>query len=433
MKHSNDISAIPSLKTALKFIFASVILLSFSGCSLSELLFEGRMSTWDPKGPIAEMQLEVFWYTIWVTCILFVLVAGALFIAVWKFRETPENKDEPIPPAGHGNPLVEVGLIAGSIIMLVFIAVPTVKGIWYQHELPEGNAEYEAKYGDYENNLLGNWYAGAIAEGEEEEVLTVKAYGWQWWWSFEYPQLDGVVTANELVIPKGKVVKIELRSKDVIHSFWLPKIAGKVDLMPGRVNWMWIQADELGYYYGQCAEYCGDSHAYMLFRAEVVEPEDFQGWIEHQKREIPAPEGFDSWASWSAASFKNPEIATTDYLKGAQAYMQKGNCAMCHNINGMSAGKIAPDLTNVKDRKSLAAGWMENATADDSAVDKQAQYDNLVEWIYESQNVKPGNLMYYPANGLKNIINPTDEDGNPLPQKLTREDVEHIATFLQQI
>ncbi|MGB0371663.1 MAG: cytochrome c oxidase subunit II [Opitutales bacterium] len=432
MKRSSDKSILSRLSLSVKLLASSLAVMALSGCSLNELLFEGRMSTWDPKGPIAEMQLEVFWATIWVTVILFFLVAGSLFYAVWKFRETPENKDEPMAPVGHGNPLIEIGLIAGSILMLVFIAVPTVKGIWYQHSLPEGNEEYEARYGDYENNLLANWYDGDIVEGEEDEVLTVKAYGWQWWWSFEYPQLDGVVTANELVIPKGKVVKIELRSKDVIHSFWLPKIAGKVDLMPGRVNWMWIQADEEGYYYGQCAEYCGDSHAYMLFRAEVVEPDAFADWIDHQKREIPAPEGFDSWGAWNGEAFNNPEIATTEFLKGALAYMQKGNCAMCHNINGVSAGKIAPDLTNVKDRKSLAAGWMENVT-EDGEVDKQAQYDNLVEWIFHSEKVKPGNLMYYPASGLKNIIHPEDENGNPLPPRLTEEDVKHIATFLQQI
>ena len=423
----------PRIFTALKLLSASLLLLPMGGCSLSELLFEGRMSTWDPKGPIAEMQLEIFWVTIWVTCILFFIVAGALFYAVWKFRETPENKDEPMAPAGHGNPLIEIGLIAGSIIMLVFIAIPTVEGIWFQHELPEESAEYEEKYGDYENNLLAKWYDGEIAEGEEDEVLVVKAYGWQWWWSFEYPQLEGVVTANELVIPKGKVVKIELRSKDVIHSFWLPKIAGKVDLMPGRVNWMWIQADEPGYYYGQCAEYCGESHAYMLFRAEVVEPEDFQPWIERQQRQIAAPEGFESWASWSAATLKDELLVSSDFLKGAQAYMQKGACAMCHNINGVSAGKIAPDLTNVKDRKSLAAGWMENVTADNQ-VDVEKQYENLVEWIYHSEDVKPGNLMYYPANGLQNIINPPlDKNGGPVRPALTKQDVAHIATFLQEI
>ena len=409
------------------------LLLVWAGCEYKGPLFEGRMSTFDPKGPIAKMQLELFEVTVIVTVILFFAVAGSLFYAVWKFRETPENKDEPMAPVGHGNPLIEIGLIAGSILMLVFIAIPTVEGIWMQHTLPEDNAEYEEQYGDYENNLLGNWYAGDIAEGEDDEVLTIKAYGWQWWWSFEYPQLDGVVTANELVIPKGKVVKIELRSKDVIHSFWLPKIAGKVDLMPGRVNWMWIQADEAGYYYGQCAEYCGDSHAYMLFRAEVVEPEDFQGWVEHQTREIPAPEGFDSWGAWNAAALKQPELANTDFLKGARAYLQKGNCAMCHNINGVSAGLIAPDLTNVKDRKSLAAGWMENITPE-GEVDTQLQYDNLVEWIYHSEDVKPGNLMYYPANGLQNIINPPlDESGSPTRDPLTKEDVEHIATFLQNI
>lgn len=384
--------------------------------------FKGRMSTFDPKGPIAQMQLEVFYVTVWVTLFLFIAVGGALLYAVWKFRETPENKDDPIPRVGHGNPLIEIGLIAASILMLVIIAIPTVQVIWEQHELPVDSERYEEQYGDYENNLLANWYDGAIAEGEEDEVLTIKAYGWQWWWSFEYPQLDGVVTANELVIPKGKVVKIELRSKDVIHSFWLPKIAGKVDLMPGRVNWMWIQADEPGYYYGQCAEYCGDSHAYMLFRAEVVETDEFADWIQHQQREIPAPEGSSSWGEWLGKVNADPEIADTPYLKGAQKYFQ-ARCSYCHGMNGVSNGVIAPDLTNVKDRKSLAAGWMENVTPE-GEVDKEQQYENLVEWIFHSEKVKPGNLMYYPSQGLKSLI----EDGT-----LTEEDSRNLATFLQEI
>ena len=417
----------PIFKRITFSLFAIAALLGMTGCD-----FKGRMSTFDPKGPIAEMQLEIFYITVWVTLFLFIAVGGALLYAVWKFRETPENKNDPIPRVGHGNPLIEVGLIAASILMLVIIAVPTVQAIWEQHELPVDSERYRERYGDYEQNLLGNWYDGDIADGEEDEVLVIKAYGWQWWWSFEYPQLDGVVTANEMVIPRGKVVKIELRSKDVIHSFWLPKIAGKVDLMPGRVNWMWIQADEPGYYYGQCAEYCGDSHAYMLFRAEVVEPDEFETWIDRQQRTIEAPEGYDTWGAWLGATNQDESLANTPFLKGAKAYFAN-NCSYCHAINDMSMGNIAPDLTNVKDRKSLAAGWMENVTADNQ-VDVPKQYENLVEWIFHSDQVKPGNLMYYPSQGLINYINPPlGDDGQPIRTPMTLEDAENIATFLQEI
>ncbi|NBX34972.1 hypothetical protein EBR16_06390, partial [bacterium] len=133
------------------------------------------------------------------------------------------------------------------------------------------------------------WYGAAgLDKAVADQVLEIDVIGKQWWFRFEYPQLGLTNDAkhsvpNEMVIPKGVAVRINLRSEDVIHSFWIPKIAGKVDLMPGRKNHLWIQADQVGHYYGQCAEFCGDSHAYMLFRCEVVEPADFAKWVAAQK------------------------------------------------------------------------------------------------------------------------------------------------------
>ncbi|NBV48582.1 MAG: hypothetical protein EBR95_05980, partial [Verrucomicrobia bacterium] len=179
-----------------------------------------------------------------------------------KFRSRPGDENKPaIIEEGHGNPLIEIGLITASIGALVIIAIPTLSAIWYTDDVPAESVP---------TSKLAAWYPRVeggrenYAKSVEEQVLEVDVIGKQWWFRFEYPQLGLTNDAkhsvpNELVIPKGKAVRINLRSEDVIHSFWVPKIAGKVDLMPGRKNHMWIQADQTGHYYGQCAEFCGDS------------------------------------------------------------------------------------------------------------------------------------------------------------------------------
>lgn len=344
-----------------------------SGCKLDD-----RMSTFDPKGPVAQSQLDLFMVTVWVSTFIFITVGGALAWAVIRYREKKGDRDKPMPPQKHGHPLVEVGLIILSAALLVIIAVPTLKGIWNMYQLPEN-----------EESKLKNWYGGEIAEDEQDDVLTVRVTGYQWWWRFDYPQL-GITTANEIILPKNKVVKLELRSADVIHSFWLPKIAGKTDMIPGRANWMWLQADEAGHYYGQCAEFCGESHAYMLFRADVLEDKAFKDWVDHQKKEA-----------------KPSEIA--DIIEGEKLFTQK-TCIQCHKIKGnpVAMGELGPDLTHVASRKSLAAGFMDHMNIDGS-INKQKQYDNLFKWVKESYAVKPGNLMYYPDNGLKNVEMSDDE------------------------
>lgn len=376
-----------------------------SGCA-----FDTRQSTLDPKGPVAQVQLELFWITVWVCTGIFVVVAVALFYAVWKFRERPGDEGKPMPPQGHGNPLVEIGLIAASIFLLVIIAIPTLRAIWFTHELPVDEPYYET-------SKLGTWYQGELAREERDNIIEVNVYGWQWWWSFEYPQF-GVTTANEFTIPVGKVVKLNLRSVDVIHSFWLPKIAGKVDLIPGRRNWMWIMADEVGHYYGQCAEFCGEAHAYMLFRTDVVTDDEFQTWIESYQSGAAAPDGFkaqpdenkpdptsrDDWTAWSQAIRANPESFPDPVAQGAALFMGKAQCIVCHAIdNSPAMGATAPNLTRLAARKSLAAGIMENRGTDEE-IDPEIQLDNLTRWLSRSQDYKPGNLMYHRADaGMRNL------------------------------
>lgn len=378
--------------------------------------FQSRQSTFDPKGPIAREQLDVFMVTVWVTLFLFVSVGGVLLYAVIRFRERKTDDPDFKPKQSHGNPLVELGLILVSILMLVIIAIPTLNAIWYTHDLPED-----------EGSKLKNWYTGDISEEVEDDVLIVYVYGWQWWWSFEYPQL-GIVTANELAIPVGKVVQLELRSRDVIHSFWLPKIAGKVDTIPGRMNSMWIQGDEVGHYYGQCAEFCGEAHAYMLFRTDVLSNEDFAKWVDEQKSPAKSPDEQTDWTAFQdvLAGYRKGEVSwpDNDLMEGAALFYTKGKCNTCHAVDGsgIAMGAVAPNLTHVGSRQSIAAGWLDQ-TDGQGNIDSEVQFENFYNWVKNSEVVKPGNLMYAGTAGMVGLQD----------IELSDEEVRKIALYLQSL
>ncbi len=394
---------------------APFLALVMAGCSKADM--NVRQSTLDPKGPVAKMQYDVFMDTVWLVVVLFILVGGLLVYAVIKFRARPGDEDAPRIEEGHGNPLVEIGLITASIGALVIIAIPTLSAIWYDDDVPAESIP---------TSKLSAWYPrleGAkenYAKVVEEQVLEIDVIGKQWWFRFEYPQLGLTNDAkrsvpNEFVIPKGKAVHINLRSEDVIHSFWIPKIAGKVDLVPGRKNHMWIQGDEVGHYYGQCAEFCGDSHAYMLFRVEVVEPAEFAKWVQRQKAD------------------SLPVVAGSKAETGKALFAAK-TCMMCHNINGnpQAAGVFAPDLTHVASRKSLAGAWLDNRdpkaqlakeqetlnTEQSVEIDRDVLKANLKKWIGSSgvatgadgkptKDVKPGNRMHFYQAFSVSGLNPT--------------------------
>lgn len=413
------------------------------GCNL-----DTRMTTFVTKGPIAEEQYNLFMLTVWVTLGIFIAVGGVYVVAIIKFRERPDD-DRPLPSQGHGNPLIEISLIGVSILLLVIIAVPTLRAIWYTHDTP-----------DTPESHMGAWYTGEeLSEEEAENPLIVKVIGYQWWWAFEYPQL-GITTANEMMIPAGKVVHLELRSVDVIHSFWLPRIAGKVDLIPGRSNSMWIQAgdnfarwkekQELegdspelraqyasyleneihDYYYGQCAEYCGDSHARMLFRANVVSDEEFAAWVIDEREGHGTPDG-KTWDEWYTAYSEEPDSLTGDLNEGLKLFMGRGKCATCHAVQGnpRALGVAGPNLTNVGSRYSIAAGWLNHRNEGDGSIDLEKQYENFFKWIKETDVVKPGNLMWKAnGGGIGELI---DAEGNPA--LLTDDEIHKISLYLQSL
>ena len=214
---------------------------------------DAKQSTFGTSGPVAEKQLLLFNVLLWVMVVVFLLVEGVLLYAVIKFRRRPGNEE--LPPQTHGHTALEI----------TWTIIPTVLilglGIWSTITLFE----------------LDQPPPGA-------DTLEVTAVGHQWWWEFEYPDADGngkrITTANELRIPVDRAIQINLRSDDVIHSFWVPKLVGKVDVVPTRENYMWFQADETGIFYGQCAEFCGTAHAQMKFLVQVLPQEDYLAWAE---------------------------------------------------------------------------------------------------------------------------------------------------------
>ena len=309
-----------------------------------------RQSTFSTSGPVAEKQLFLFNLLLWVMVGVFVLVEGALLYAVIKFRRRP---GDPLPKQIHGNTPLE---ITWTIIPTVLILVLGGWSVWILF--------------DVEN-------PPASAAGD---ILEVTVTGHQWWWEFEYHDADGngtfISTANELKIPVGRPVEILLQSDDVIHSFWVPKLAGKVDVVPTRNNRMWFQADEAGRYYGQCAEFCGTAHAQMRFMVEAMPEENYLAWV---------------------AGFGQPPELSARAQQGQQVFNGTGGCILCHTANGadspavvearvqgfLTTGAIAPgpNLTDLATRQTFAAGL------------EDLNRENLRIWLNNPHDIKPGNYM----------------------------------------
>jgi cytochrome c oxidase subunit 2 len=209
------------------------------------------------------------------------------------------------------------------------------------------------------------WTGRKLAELVGRDPVTIEVTGHQWWWEVQYdaPTPAGrVTTANEIHVPVGRRVLLKLESRDVIHSFWVPRLHGKMDLIPGQTNLLWIQADQAGRYPGQCAEFCGYQHAHMRLLIIAEPAEQFDAWLVGQRR--------------SAAEPSNPLAA-----RGRDVFLG-GPCVLCHTIRGTDAGsRVGPDLTHLASRTTLAAGTLPNTPG------------HLAGWIVDAQGVKPGVRM----------------------------------------
>ncbi len=294
------------------------------------------------NGPNARLINDLFGPIFWMATGVFVVVEGLLVYAVIRYRR--RAGDDRIPAQTHGNTPLEIGwTIAPTILVIVIVAMTF-------------NTQRE------------------LDAAGETPTMTIEVIGHQWWWEFRYPD-EGIVTANELHIPVGEVVALDVSSVDVIHSFWVPKLAGKVDAVPGHVNEMWLRADQAGIYFGQCAELCGIQHALMRFRVIAQSPADYAAWVAQQKTVPGEPE-------------------TELEQRGAEVFAT-GACIGCHVIEGTpGTGVTGPNLTHFGSRTTLGAGILKNTPG------------NLYKWLVDTQSVKQGNLM---PN-----VEMTDEDARAL-------------------
>ena len=426
MRFTTFLKQLVRLECRVTLALAGLALLS--GCDFNFWRMDGHQSTITVEGPVALSQLKLFYVTCWVTLVVFIIVASVLAYATIKFRARSESDEHAAPPPqGHGNPLIELGLIGGSVLALVIIAIPTLKAIWFTYDVP--------------------------AE-EKTNAYTITATGYQWWFKFEYPteQIAGtgsLVTGNELVIPVGRPVHINVRTVDVIHSFWVPKLAGKVDMIPNRANFLWLKADKPGYYWGQCAEYCGDSHAVMRFRVVALGPKEFNEWLDQQltparnvaarvadaaapKAQFAALKNFKeneygftkAWEPdatvapldlWRAKQFPEKGEDAALVAKGKALFSTK-TCIACHTVRGHAgAGVAGPDLTHVGSRTTIAGGLLEN------------NHEQLQRWIHNPGAVKPGNKMA--LNYAR-----TGHDGKAIDGiKLTDDDEVALVAYIESL
>ena len=190
-----------------------------------------------------------------------------------------------------------------------------------------------------------------------DEALRIEVTGHQWWWEVRYPE-SGVVTANQLILPTGRPVDIAVTSADVIHSFWVPRLGGKMDMVPGRTNVIRLEASHAGVFRGQCSEFCGTQHAHMILHVEAMEDADFAAWTDaRQNRTASPPPDGDATSIFS------------------------DRCGQCHRVAGITDGNRAPDLTDLATRPTLGAGVIDNDS------------EGLRRWLHEHQSLKHGNAM----------------------------------------
>jgi cytochrome c oxidase subunit 2 len=377
----------------------------------------------------------LFWGTL-----VFVVVEIALVYVIIRFRRRPNSAD---PKPVHGNTVLEILWTAIPAVILIFIAIPNVRTIF------------------------------ATQAKAAPDALQVEVIGHQWWWEFRYPEY-GITTANELYLPKGRTVNFALTTVDVLHSFWIPQLGGKRDLITNRTNYLWFTPNEdleLSALNGFCAEYCGSSHANMKFKVYTVEPAEFESWAAHQASPAvftgpaaaPAPSAVPLLpASTNAAvaaqdstlavpapvaapstgysfpreqlpayvipttrlpkdlTFDESLLAAGDAERGRELY-SRSSCIGCHAIKGnpMSMSNVGPNLTHIASRHTIASGYYVNDAK------------HLALWIKNATAMKPGSLM--PAIGVGEMDYRIKSVMTPAKGGLTDAQIADIVAYLQAL
>ncbi len=357
----------------------TAVALATVGCA------NGRLDATKPVGENAREIDGIMRLSAWMAVGVGVFVAAAVVAIIVKFRAKPTDDPDDLPPQIHGNRKAEITWTLIPTAMLVFLTIVTLPTVF--------------------------------ALAREGSGRTIKVEGQQWWWQFSYDiNNDGdfdddvdIVTANDLVIPVGEEVNLELHSNDVIHSFWIPQLNGKRDTVPGRVHQWKISSTEPGIFYGECAEFCGLSHANMQMRTIALEEADFARWIAEQQagqREAASPHAAGSAEAAGAALFET-------------------HCISCHVVDGVyesAAGGnanlvagVAPNLTNLMSRTAFAGALFETYLPDG-----RLNIAEMREWVRNAPDMKPAR-----ADNRQGMLG--------FAEVLTEQDLDNLMAYLQTL
>jgi cytochrome c oxidase subunit 2 len=373
---------------------ASVALLLF----LTACASNAPQDTLEPEGPIARKIDNLVNPVFLAAGVVFVLVEVGALLVMRRFRARPDDDDNTLPEQVHGSTVLEIGWILVPFVILAVIAVATVTTVF-----------------------------SVDAEADDAE-MSVQVIGQQWWWEYRYDvdndgvedDPDDVITANDLVIPAGTTVRLDVTSRDVIHSYWIPKLNGKKDAVPGRDHTLTVASDDAGTFVGQCTEYCGLSHAYMRQRLIALPRDEFDAWLENQQQDAELP-------------------ASGDANAGGELFVS--SCSRCHLIEGVNDDEYeeqgsgndvvsghAPNLTHFATRGAFAGAILPLWETDDpdgivqwDDIGGELDRDALEAWLRDPPAEKPmAAEVEGPSRGMPNL-------------ELSEEQIDQLVAFLETL
>ncbi len=301
------------------------------------LLLSGCMGTPQALTPASTNAKEItnlVFIVFEIAAVVFVVVEALLIYVVIHFSRRKSS-----PGQTEGNTRFEVAWTMAPVIVLGIVFVVSLKTL----------------------TSVGYQPSPAQAASSGSQTINIRVVGHQWWWEFDYPD-QKIITANEMHVPINSTVYLDIESVDVIHSYWVPQLGGKMDAIPGHINKTWFQPTKIGTYSGQCSEFCGSQHGNMRFIVIVETQQQYQDWLTQQQAAIPT-------------------MTASNAVQGEQDFLN-GACVGCHTIDGTKAqGKIGPDLTHVGSRNYIAGGTLLNSA------------DKMSSWLADPQAILPGNLM----------------------------------------
>ncbi|MCB9680238.1 MAG: cytochrome c oxidase subunit II [Alphaproteobacteria bacterium] len=397
---------LPSFDTAVRSLVLTVLgATGLAGCELWP--YNNGQYPYTTTDPISDFGMythELYAQITWIVLVIFAAVTALLAFTLLRFRDDGQPGN---PEQIHGNTQMEIGWTLLPIVIVLFLIVPTVRTIFVIADAPPAGAI------DPASGLVMRDDAGEPVK----KTVEIKVIGKRWWWAFEYVN-EGIVTGNQFAIPDDRPVSLLITSDTVIHSFWVPRIGGKRDAVPGRMNRIWfnlqqdVQPGEVEHIRGECAEYCGDAHALMRFEVIALDGADFDRWVTEYQA--------------------GPKLAGDVKTKGEAAFAA-GGCIGCHAITGndQANGLQGPNLTFFGDRRWLAAGVHDMYPNGRS--DATHAHDLLTQWVRHPDSLKPGTTKHdEESRALDGMNIPVDRSNDGILQEdeMSTEQLDAIVAYL---